>query len=196
MAHSVEICMITTLDGAIDVDGRSGPLGGPADQQRLSNLRQRASVIIVGAGTARAENYGPPSRADLRIGVVTRRCELDFDAPLFTSGSGFVITTHDAPSVPVDSVRAGIGEIDWSGIIEQLAPGIVHVEGGPSLNAALLEADMVDALNITISPTLIGTNGLGLSKAPHAMRRFKLSSLDHVDRFVFLRYERMASSRT
>ena len=30
--------MITTPDGAIDADGRSGPLGGPADTARLAQL--------------------------------------------------------------------------------------------------------------------------------------------------------------
>jgi len=196
MARSVEICMITTVDGAIDVNGRSGPLGGPADQQRLARLRRQASVVLVGAGTAKAENYGPPSRHDLRIGVVTKSCNLDFTSPLFTSGSGFVVTTLGAPVVPVDSIRAGETDIDFARIIEQLPEGIIHVEGGPMLNAALCNADVVDALNLTIAPHLVGSRGDGLTTAPHIPQHFDLVETELVDGFVFLRYERRNKSTT
>jgi riboflavin biosynthesis pyrimidine reductase len=196
MARSVEICMITTVDGTIDVNGRSGSLGGPADQQRLALLRRQASVILVGAGTAKAENYGPPSRTDLRIGVVTKSCNLDFTSALFAGGSGFVVTTLDAPVVPVDSIRAGNTEIDFARIIEQLPEGIIHVEGGPMLNAALCDADVVDALNLTIAPHLVGSRGDGLTVAPHAPQHFELATTELVDGFVFLRYERRKKSTT
>lgn len=182
--------MITAPDGTIDVDGRSRPLGGPADQQHVLSLRQKAAVVMVGAGTATAENYGPPSRTDLRIGVVTLSCNLDFSTPLFTSGAGFVITTHNAPPVPVDSIRAGTTHIDFADIIQQLPHGIIHVEGGPQLNAALLDADVVDALNITFSPSLGGTRGPSLSRAPHAERTFSLTHMHSRDGCVFARYER------
>lgn len=196
MARSVEICMITTVDGTIDVSGRSGPLGGPADQQRLALLRRHASVILVGAGTAKAENYGPPSRTDLRIGVVTKSCNLDFTSPLFTSGSGFVVTTLDAPAVPVDSIRAGETDIDFARIIEKLPDGIIHVEGGPTLNAALCDADVVDALNLTIAPHLVGSRGDGLTAAPHTPQHFELATTELKEGFVFLRYERRKNSTT
>ena len=182
--------MITTPDGAIDVDGRSGPLGGPADTTRLLDLRRRAAVVLVGAGTAKGEGYGAPSRTDLRIGVVTRSCTLDFTAPLYTSGAGFVVTTLDAPDVPVDSVRAGTGTIDFADVISRLPHGLVHVEGGPMLNAALFDADLVDAVNLTFSPRLVGARGPGISQAPHALRRFTLVDIRQVDDFAFARYER------
>ena len=182
--------MITTVDGAIDVNGKSGPLGGPADQRRLLELRDRASVVLVGAGTARAENYGPPRKANLRIGVVTKSCNLDFSAPLFASGSGFVVTTDSSPKVPVDSIRGGTQEIDFATVLQQLPDGIVHVEGGPTLNAALLDADVVDAINLTVSPHLVGIRGPSLSLAPHAARKFSLVEARRIDNFVFLRYEK------
>src|SRR3954452_15153851 len=55
----VRINMISSLDGAIAVNGRSGLLGGPGDRQVFHALRSLADVILVGAGTARAEGYGP-----------------------------------------------------------------------------------------------------------------------------------------
>ena len=182
--------MITTPDGGIDVNGRSGPLGGPADQKRLIGLRTQAAVVLVGAGTARGEGYGAPSKQGLRIGVVTMSCDLDFTSPLFASGSGFIVTTTDAPAVPVDSIRAGVGNIDFAAVIAQLPEGMIHVEGGPQLNAALFDADLVDAINLTWSPRLIGSRGPSISAAPHALQNFSLTSLKTEEEFVFARYER------
>src|SRR5260221_14376763 len=60
----VKANMIASVDGAIMVDGRSGGLSGPADRLGFSVLRSLADVIVVGAGTARAERYrhAPPRR--------------------------------------------------------------------------------------------------------------------------------------
>lgn len=185
--------MISTPDGEVDVDGRSGPLGGPADQARLIALRRASSIVLVGAGTVRAESYGPPSRPGLRIAVVTRSCDLDFTSPLFASGAGLVVTSVDSPSVPVDSIRAGTGKVDLRVIIDQLPDGIIHVEGGPSLNAALLDADLVDAINVTFSPQLGGRRGPSLSQAPHTLRRFALAGFSSQDDLTFARYERISS---
>lgn len=186
--------MISTPDGVVDVDGRSGPLGGPADQARLAELREAADIVLVGAGTVRAEKYGPPSRRELRIAVVTRSCSLDFSAPLFTSGSGLVVTTLDAPEVPVESVRAGTGEVDLAEVIERLDAALVHVEGGPQLNAALLEADLVDAVNLTVSPMLFGTAGGSWTAAPHASREFTLVWTQEREGLLFARWERVRNA--
>lgn len=186
--------MISTPDGVVDVDGRSGPLGGPADQARLAELRQAADVVLVGAGTVRAENYGPPSKPGLRIAVVTRSCELDFTSPLFASGSGLIVTTHDAPQVPVESIRAGTGEVDLSAAIGQLDVEVVHVEGGPTLNGALMNADLVDAINLTISPRLFGIAGGSWTAPPHATRRFVLTWTDERDGLLFARWERLRTA--
>jgi 5-amino-6-(5-phosphoribosylamino)uracil reductase len=186
--------MISTPDGAIDVNGRSRALGGPADQAHLLALRQRAAVVLVGAGTARLENYGPPSKHGLRIGVVTRSCDVDFSTPLFSSGAGFIVTTATAPDVPVDCIRTGDNKIDFAAVIAQLPHGMIHVEGGPQLNAALFDADVVDAINVTFSPKLVGSRGPSLSQAPHALRRFALVNTELRDNFVFARYERTTTA--
>lgn len=186
--------MISTPDGVIDVNGRSRPLGGPADQARLIALRGAAAVVLVGAGTARTENYGPPSRAGLRIAVVTKSCVLNFSSPLFTSGAGLVATTVNAPALSVDTVRAGDTDVDMAGIIAQLPHGVVHVEGGPMLNAALLDAECVDAINLTIAPRVGGFRGPSLSHAPHAVRHFTCVSLTTDSGFVFARYEKVTTA--
>lgn len=186
--------MISTPDGTIEINGRSGPLGGPADQQRLGDLRAAASVVLVGAGTVRAEKYGAPSRQDLRIAVVTNSCRLDFTSSLFSSGSGLIVTTLDAPDVPVESIRHGRGAVDLAAAIADLGPGLVHVEGGPALNAALLAADLVDAINLTVSPQVTGTRGPSWAMSPHPTRRFTLEGTESRDGFVFARWVRVRTA--
>ena len=64
--------MIESADGAAAVDGLSGGLGGSADHEIFGLLRALAGVILVGAGTVRAERYHParvaPRWAALRAG--------------------------------------------------------------------------------------------------------------------------------
>ncbi|WP_205857441.1 dihydrofolate reductase family protein, partial [Phytoactinopolyspora endophytica] len=91
--------MVSSIDGAAQgPDGRSGTLSTPPDQKTLALLRALADVVLVGAGTARAEHYGPvephTDYARLReragqppaapMAVVSRRLELHPSSPLFT----------------------------------------------------------------------------------------------------------------
>src|SRR5712692_8334157 len=81
--------MIASVDGAVSLDGRSGGLSGPADRLLFTVLRSLADVILVGAGTARAERYGKARPARLwpqlrrgrppapPVAVVTRSLDLD-----------------------------------------------------------------------------------------------------------------------
>lgn len=60
----VRVNMIFSADGAAVFGGRAGPLSGQTDQQLLKILRGFADVVLVGAATARAENYGPVQLSD------------------------------------------------------------------------------------------------------------------------------------
>ena len=115
--------------------------------------------MLVGAGTARGEGYGPPGKRGLRVGVVTNSGALDLSRPLFTSGAGFLIVPDaaDVDGSAVDVLRAGAEHVDLAlalARLDSIVPGVrvVQAEGGPTLNAALLAADAVDELNLTISP--------------------------------------------
>ena len=48
---------IASLDGGATFGGKSGQLGGPGDRAVFNVLREVADVILVGAGTVRAEGY-------------------------------------------------------------------------------------------------------------------------------------------
>lgn len=182
----VVVNMITSLDGAIEIDGRSGGLATAGDKAVFRSLRGVADTILVAAGTARAENYGPPkldqgaSRRRVaagqasvpRLAVVTRTCALDPDSRLFENGyKPLVITTIDAVA-DADLVararwlRAGSGTVDLAATLRQLreeGDEIVLVEGGPTLNAHLLRAGLVDEWCVTIAPLLAGADTPGLA---------------------------------
>lgn len=49
--------MVTSIDGAATIAGRSGGLGSPTDRLIFHTLRDLADVIVVGAETVRAEGY-------------------------------------------------------------------------------------------------------------------------------------------
>ena len=64
---------VSTLDGAAyDASGKSGSLGGEVDKQVFALLRSLADVIIVGAGTARAEGYEPVGADEIDADLRTR----------------------------------------------------------------------------------------------------------------------------
>ncbi|HWG93425.1 MAG TPA: dihydrofolate reductase family protein [Mycobacteriales bacterium] len=61
---------VLSVDGAVAVDGSSRPLSGSADKAVFRVLRGVSDVVLVGAGTARDEDYGP---VRLRDDLVSRR---------------------------------------------------------------------------------------------------------------------------
>jgi riboflavin biosynthesis pyrimidine reductase len=160
----IGLCMVASLDGSTVVDGRSRGLSNPHDSEVVLTLRDLADVVIVGAGTARAEGYGPPRKAGQRVGVVSNSGRIDATTPLFSSGAGFLIVPESAPETAVDTVRAGATRVDLiqavsmlSGVVGDVA--FAHAEGGPQLNGALATADLIDELNFTLSPQLAGGDG-------------------------------------
>ncbi|MGH9062105.1 MAG: dihydrofolate reductase family protein, partial [Acidimicrobiales bacterium] len=53
----VQVNFVASADGAAAVDELSGGLSHPADRRVVLLARDLADVILVGAGTARAEDY-------------------------------------------------------------------------------------------------------------------------------------------
>jgi riboflavin biosynthesis pyrimidine reductase len=194
----VALTMIASLDGAVAVEGTSGALGNANDRQLLLTMRDLADAVLVGAATARGEGYGPPRTPGLRIGVVTNSGNVDVSGPLFTSGAGFVIAPESATiDGQCDVLRAGSDRVDLAvavATIDTIVPGARHVqaEGGPTLNASLLAADLIDELDLTTSPRMAGGDSPRLTNhAPAVDTRFALAHLLVDDEsYVFTRWLR------
>jgi riboflavin biosynthesis pyrimidine reductase len=209
----VRMNFVSTLDGAAaTADGTSGALGGAPDARVFRLLRSLADVIVVGAGTARAEGYSPVDPAaldgDLRVrlglpavpplAVVSGR--LDVPAALVAPGQ-LVITTDDAPADrlaalrgSVDVVTAGTGTIDWTAVLHELGRrGLRHVlcEGGPSLHGDLVAADLVDEVCLTYAPVLSGGDAPRIAHGPVAHDRpMRLGHVVDADGVLLTRWVR------
>lgn len=212
----VRVNMIASLDGAAFFDGVAGPLSNPTDQNLLLTLRGYADVILVGAGTVRAEGYGPVRltagqvadrrqrwgiESPPRIAVVTHTG--DVPASLFadpTQRPILVTTARLARSKPdlerrADFLIAGDTAVDVESAVHSLrAEGLRRIlcEGGPTLLDELVADDLVDEMCLTVSPTLAATPVGTRPGAPAlaAPTRMTLGHAVAVDDYVYLRYVR------
>src|SRR5690606_5942861 len=119
--------MIASIDGAAsDELGRSGGLGSAADRRLFLATRALADVIIAGATTVMAEDYGPPRvRAELgalrearglaprpRLAVVSGTLSLDPARRLFAEGGEPpIVLTGTAPDPDRRAALAAVAEV-------------------------------------------------------------------------------------
>lgn len=216
--------MVGSLDGSATAGGRVQTLSTPADTALFTAMRTLADVVMVGAGTVRAEGYTelrlPPERVAARraagrsdvpaIAVVSRSLDLDWSARAFTdppAGSRSVVVTcasADADRVRrarelADVVVAGDQRVDPVAAMAALASAghrVVLCEGGPSWLGQVAAADCLDELCLTISPRL-GGDALPVSVTPPGapLRQFALRHVLRAGDTLFLRYERPAGGR-
>ena len=176
---------ISSLDGGATTGGTSGGLGGAGDRMLFALQRELADVIVVGAGTARAENYGgvhmgiaQRERRRARgqteippIALVTRSGLVEHDLSLLTGSE--VLPLVLTPTAAIDGARSRVGEaaevidcsaadpgqVDLETLLEKLADrGLLRVltEGGPSLLGAFVAAGLVNEMCLTFAPLLVG----------------------------------------
>ena len=177
LGPGLRVNFVSSVDGAATHDGRSGGLSGAADKRHFELLRRVCDVVMVGAGTVRDEGYGPMrvSAASERwrvehgmpphpvFAIVSARLDLDEGSRIFREAPvrPVVVSTAGASGDRFLGV-ADVIEADLPGALEQLrARGLTRIlcEGGPALFGSLLAADLVDALCITIAPTLEAGDG-------------------------------------
>jgi riboflavin biosynthesis pyrimidine reductase len=177
----VAMSMVSSLDGATAVHGRSGPLGGAPDRTVFRAVRAIADVVLVAAGTVRVEGYGPVrlseeavaarveagrSTEPPRLVVVSASLDLDLSRAAEGPVRPLVLTTDDADPGRRDALAElaevrtyGAGRVELAPALADLradGAGVVVCEGGPSLNAALVADDLVDEWCVTLAPAIVG----------------------------------------
>ena len=199
----VRMNFVSSIDGSATLHDRSGGLGDEDDQRIMGVLRELADVVLVGAGTVRAEGY---SGLDRPLAVVSSSLDLDAGSELFTKAKAPVmILTHDgvpsarreALDAVADVISCGSASVDLRRALIALAErGLTQVlcEGGPHLFGDLVSADLVDELCLTLSPVVVGgTAGRIVRGASEAARRMRLlHALPSEAGMLFLRYVRAA----
>jgi diaminohydroxyphosphoribosylaminopyrimidine deaminase/5-amino-6-(5-phosphoribosylamino)uracil reductase len=172
-----------TLDGKIaDRQGASRWITGPGARLEAHRLRSHADAVIVGIGTALADDPAldvrlgiPWSREPLRV-VVDSRARLPLSSRVIRGSEGngspgrAVVAVTDAADperlaaleargVTVLRCKADDGRVDISDLLARLgelgATGIL-VEGGGGLAGAFLEAGVVDRIVAFSAPVLLG----------------------------------------
>ncbi len=208
---------VSTLDGAVQgADHKSGSLSSKADKRVLGLLRSVADVVVIGANTARVEDYQPVKSTDRRthirqrlglgpgpaMAVVSR--SLDVDAALLGGGTAptLVITTESSPSdrraqiserAPV--IIAGETSVDFAKAVDLLAEqGFARIlcEGGPTLMHDVVSSGRLDELCLTWTPVIASGNALRLTDGPAIKPPYQLhlKQLLEEDGELFARYAR------
>ncbi len=198
----VRVNFVMSLDGAISgPGGLSEPLGTGADRDVFTLARSLCDVVLVGAGTLRAEDY----RASIRpLAVVSRRLDLTPSLRVFADRGPehvrpMIMTTERAAREAPDWLReqaelvvCGQDGVDLPAVLDHLtALGLPNVlcEGGPALLTDLLLLDLVDEILLTLSPRLIGGDAhlVSLPGGLDPVRRFRTAQVLEHDGTVLTR---------
>jgi 5-amino-6-(5-phosphoribosylamino)uracil reductase len=213
--RSLRVNFIASLDGAITVDGLSEGLGSPGDRRIFRVLRALADVVLVGHGTAATEGYRPIA-ADSAVGrlravagrpatapiaVVSRRASLDPGSTLVVDAVSptVLVTCASADAgrrqaladAGVTVLVCGDDDVDLPAALDELAAlGLEQVlcEGGARLLHAAITAGVVDELDLSIAPFLVGGEHRLLPAALPAAQRLELRQLLEEDGMLFARY--------
>lgn len=149
--------MISTLDGAATgPDGRSGSINNPVDNAVFATLRAAADVVVVGAGTARTEGYGP---VEVPLVLVSRSGQVPPALLGARPGQVLLATTEQgAGRADVETLVVGKTDVDPVALRDALIDrgwSSILTEGGPSLLTDLAAAGVVDELCLTWVPRLL-----------------------------------------
>lgn len=177
---------------AMSLDGRTAMASGESQwitgthaRDDVQHLRARASAVLSGIGTVLADDPSLTARLvdvevqqPLRV-ILDSRLQLPPTAKLLTlPGNTLVLTgSEDAgkraalvntgaevATVPLDGDRLDLNKVMQ--FLGEREINEVHVEAGPVLNGALLQAGLVDELVIYVAPHLMGDAARGLFSLP------------------------------
>lgn len=201
-----------TLKLAISADGKAGLAGrrpfqitGETTRARVHLMRAMNDAILVGIGTVLADDPvltvrlpGLAERSPVRV-VLDAQLKLPVGSALVAGARQipvWAMAAPDAPAVNENALRAsgveiirsakGEGGLDLAAALQALAgKGITRlmVEGGPTVAASFLKADLVDEAALLRAPGIIGPDGIaaleGLPlEALTASPRLKMSGRD------------------
>jgi diaminohydroxyphosphoribosylaminopyrimidine deaminase/5-amino-6-(5-phosphoribosylamino)uracil reductase len=163
-----------TLDGRTATrTGDSRWISGEASRARVHELRARAGAVLVGSGTALADDpeltardvEPPAERQPLRV-VWDRALRLGPDARLATTvalGPVLVLCAPDADperrralETAGIEVREAASLADGLGVLHDRGVQTVLCEGGAGLAGALLGEGLLDRLLVVTAPRLLG----------------------------------------
>lgn len=158
---------IASVNGSVaGPDGTSESLSNRTDRRILGVIRRAADVVLVGASSVRTEGHFLPRSAPLAIltgsgdltghripvdvapGRIIVVCPPDAVGSVHASLGGAAIDVIELPGPRIDPAAAVTA-------LHRLGHESIVCEGGPTLAAQLLDADLVDELCLSTSPQLL-----------------------------------------
>ena len=188
---------VATTDGAAQgPDGLSGTINNAADNRVFHALRDVADVIVVGAGTVRAERYRPNPKPMV---VVSRSGEVPPSLRERRGGDLLMATCGHAPHLEETRERLGADNVlllgEYAPDLPTLRRELVDrgfqdllCEGGPHLARDLLASGVVDELCLTTVPRLIAAQHLRITAGPPINVGLRLHALLEDDGTLLGRY--------
>lgn len=170
----------TTLDGRVAAaDGSSRWITGTAARADAHDERAAVDAIIVGTGTALADDphltvrpHGVPLPAPAQpLRVVLGQRRLPPDAKLLDDAAP---TLH----LPGHDPRGVLAAL-WDRGVRR-----VLIEGGPQITAAFVRAGLVDRILAYVAPALLGAG-------PPAVADLGVTSIEQIHRFAITDVERL-----
>jgi diaminohydroxyphosphoribosylaminopyrimidine deaminase/5-amino-6-(5-phosphoribosylamino)uracil reductase len=176
--------LATTLDGRIATRrGESRWITGPQARTRVHLMRAQADAVLIGAGTARADDpmldvrgLGPRVVQPVRV-VADGGLSLPLTGRLVASAGDIPLRVLHRPGAPaerraalnglgVETVEVAVGDngsLDLADALRRLTEGGVTrvlCEGGGKLAAGLLAAGLVDEIALFTAGKAIGGDGI------------------------------------
>ncbi|WP_411720721.1 pyrimidine reductase family protein [Mycetocola sp.] len=214
----LRVNFVSSIDGAGTHDALTAGLGTPSDKRVFDILRRLCDVVLVGAGTVRAEGYGPMRLDEPAVrwrrehglpdqpvfAIVSAGLELDPAHRIFAEAPvrPIVVTVEQAPgerrralAEVADVLVAGAEHVDTARmrlLLTERGLTQVHSEGGPHLFGDFLREDTVDEVCLTLSPFAEGPGAGRITAGTPAgvQRPMALAHALSSDGTVLLRYVR------
>jgi diaminohydroxyphosphoribosylaminopyrimidine deaminase/5-amino-6-(5-phosphoribosylamino)uracil reductase len=192
----VRLKTAASLDGTTALEnGASQWITGPEARADGHAWRARASAILTGIGTVKADDpqltvRGVDILKQPRRVIVDSRLDIDLDARILQGEPCWLVAAQPDPDKLAALSAAGhevillpnaSGKVDLPALMRELGRREVnelHVEAGSKLNASLVREGCVDELLVYLAPSLIGP-GQGMFALP------ALTQLDHKQQLTF-----------
>jgi len=206
-----------TLDGKIATSSGDSKISSEADLTRLHRLRSRVDAVMVGAGTILADNPSLTVRRvkgknPIRV-VVDGMARIPTDARVLDqSAKTIVAVLKAADEKKVEGLRRAGAEvllfdgeqINLRSLLEELhRRGIrkLLLEGGSTLNWNMIAAGLVDEIQVTVAPRIVGgaaaktlVGGAGFPTVKEGVK-LRLSKITKVGSDVLLIYRVTGAKR-
>jgi 5-amino-6-(5-phosphoribosylamino)uracil reductase len=208
----VLVNFISSADGGTAIEGKSSSLGDPDDKAVFQALRAVPDVILVGSGTVDAEDYQPVALDEQRrerrlaagltevpvLAIVSGRLSFNTEARVFSDPEHRPMVITGPRADPVKLAMLGdaadvviLEEVTPAAILARLsAAKVVLCEGGPTLVGQFVAGHLVDELDLTIAPLMIGGSSARIAHGeiadPPVQMRLDRQLIG--DRSLFMRY--------